>query len=162
MKTKGFTLIELVIVVVILGILAVTALPRFIDLQTDARISALQGLLGAMQGANDQLIGVSSVQGLDTVASSSVIVEGETVAIAFGYARADNANAWSRILEANIEDSTWGNDNADWYFNNDDAGDSIITFMPRSRRNQGDSCFLTYNEATSASAPSYILTTDGC
>ena len=50
-KQEGFTLIELIVVIVILGILAVTAAPKFIDLQGDARASALQGLAGAMKGA---------------------------------------------------------------------------------------------------------------
>lgn len=47
-RQGGFTLIELVVVIVILGILAVTAAPRFLNLQDDARESALQGLKGAM------------------------------------------------------------------------------------------------------------------
>ena len=50
-KQEGFTLIELIVVIVILGILAVTAAPKFIDLQGDARASTLQGLAGAMKGA---------------------------------------------------------------------------------------------------------------
>jgi prepilin-type N-terminal cleavage/methylation domain-containing protein len=50
-KEAGFTLIELVIVIVILGILAATAAPKFMNLQKDARIAKLEGYAGALKSA---------------------------------------------------------------------------------------------------------------
>lgn len=50
-KSKGFTLIELVIVIVVLGIVAVTAAPRFLNIQGDARDSTLEGVAAKLETA---------------------------------------------------------------------------------------------------------------
>jgi len=47
----GFTLIELVVVIVVLGILAAVAVPRFINVQTEARVAVMQGLAGSVASA---------------------------------------------------------------------------------------------------------------
>ena len=52
MNRRGFTLIELVMVIVIIGILASIAIPRFVDLTTQAKISATKGSLGAIRAAS--------------------------------------------------------------------------------------------------------------
>lgn len=49
---RGFTLIELVMVIVILGVLAAVAIPKFVDLSGDARAAATQGVAGALSSAS--------------------------------------------------------------------------------------------------------------
>ncbi len=65
-KQQGFTLIELVMVIVILGILAATAIPKFTNLQDDARAAAVQGVagnLGAGSAINFAVRSITTVNG---------------------------------------------------------------------------------------------------
>lgn len=78
----GFTLIELVVVITILGILAAFAIPRFANLDTQARASAISGLAGTMRSAAALAHAEYLAAG---TAPASVTMEGQTVTLVNGY-----------------------------------------------------------------------------
>jgi MSHA pilin protein MshA len=80
-KQRGFTLIELVVVIVILGILAAFAVPRFMGLETQARIASVNALEGSLRSAATMAHGVA----LATGNPATINVEGQVITMTFGY-----------------------------------------------------------------------------
>jgi MSHA pilin protein MshA len=80
-RASGFTLIELVVVITILGILAAFAVPRFINMQAKAREAAIQSLQGAVRSASSLTHSMWMVSGQP----ATVPVEGATITMTNGY-----------------------------------------------------------------------------
>lgn len=90
-KQSGFTLIELVLVIVILGILAAAALPRFSDLSTQARVASVNGLAGSVRSAAAIAHATQLARGISSVAAG-VNIDGGVVDFAAGYPTAATIN----------------------------------------------------------------------
>jgi len=87
-QQSGFTLIELIMVIVILGILSAFALPRFADLSGDAERAAVEGALGASKSASaiaHSACLASSACNATAATGESVTLEGQAVSLVFGY-----------------------------------------------------------------------------
>ncbi len=142
-KQAGFTLIELVMVIVILGILSAFALPRFADLGGQARQAVFDGANGASRSAIAIVHAQALAEGKTAASGETVTLEGQTVNLAYGYPTAadlDVAAAFDGITYAVA------------------SGVGTITV---------GACTSTYTEATGATtgAPIAITTAataDGC
>lgn len=91
-RSAGFTLIELVVVIVILGVLAAVAVPKFVDLQSEARSSVIQGVEGAIRGSATLVYSKALIEGSESNATDTVTLSGTiTVDTVFGYPAATAA-----------------------------------------------------------------------
>lgn len=90
-KQSGFTLIELIMVIVIVGILAAVALPRFADLQGEARYAKGQALFGTIRSAT-AIVHATALARKQTGATGSITLEGQTINLAYGYPKATVVN----------------------------------------------------------------------
>ena len=136
-KEKGFTLIELVMVIVILGILAAFALPRFADLGNEARTASLQGAVGAVKSAAS----IAHAQWLaDGNNAATVVLDGVTVDMsAGGYTDAVAATATPPGITAAAQ-----TDATDFSFDASTGVFTITGYTPAS----GTQCQFTYDETS--------------
>lgn len=97
-RNAGFTLIELVIVIIVLGILAATAVPKFINLQDDAKVAAMKGVEAAIHSGANMIFSKAAIKGVETQSGQAVSAAGSTVAVEYGYPAATSA-ALGSVLE---------------------------------------------------------------
>ena len=155
-QQSGFTLIELVAVIVLLGILSVTALPKFVNLQTDARSSTLDGVKAAMQGASTQVYAKALIAGVEAIAegaTAKVVVNGGDVFLDFGYP-INTAMEGLLDLSGDLTVDTTANNRV------------RIGFLRGAATLAAGDCYQEYLQATQAggviSAPTYTEDYSGC
>ncbi|RTE86385.1 MULTISPECIES: prepilin-type N-terminal cleavage/methylation domain-containing protein [Gammaproteobacteria] len=159
-QQKGFTLIELIIVIVILGILAVTAAPRFFDFGSDARAATLGGLESSVKGAMEITYARALVAGESETASVSL--SNPAVDIVFGYPAATATG----IMEALADDSDWGSVVATADVGAVTTDDLLIypsDVSVTATVSPDTECYLIYTEAADASTPPSVeVVSTGC
>jgi MSHA pilin protein MshA len=169
---KGFTLIELIIVIVVLGILAVTAAPQFFNFSGDARESAVKGLKGNIQGAYQTVYAKAAIEGKlgdsDTLNENTTSTD-DDIALVYGYPAAD--------ADGIVEAANLGTNGDDWVFASGDgtgtaAADTFYIapagFSSLSDTSTADdifdaSCYVSYVAADSADTPPTVaIDVNGC
>ena len=141
---QGFTLIELVVVITILGILAAFAIPRFAALDGAARTAAMSAMVGTMRSAAALAHAQYLVAG---TSPASVTMDGAAVSLAFGYPDAAG-------IGAAIQDTTTG-------FTSATVG-STVTFTKTGAATP-TTCIGTYTAAAAVNtAPVIAGNTAGC
>ena len=142
----GFTLIELIVVIVILGILAVTAAPKFIDLQSDARLATLNGMKAAINSAVSLTYGKSLVNGKEKEEKVSITINGSPVDVCYGYPCAA-ATEIQKVLDIGDFNACTAVVAGDWCFEDGAAGDSSIKIFVANGYSESSKCFLKYEQA---------------
>jgi len=161
-RQQGFTLIELVAVIVLLGILAVTALPKFVNLQSDARTAVIRGISGSIQAAAAQVYARALVTSAEAANPGSVTAGAIAVQTIFGYPQAVG-NAANGIADLIQFDGSGG---VAWNAGAVDA--DLSRFIGYDRDGAGgvtlaDACYVQYVQPTAVNlAPTINVVITGC
>ncbi|MEC7689673.1 MAG: type II secretion system protein [Pseudomonadota bacterium] len=154
MRAGGFTLIELVIVLTLIGVLSAVAAPRFIDYQSDVVLASTRSLAGTLRSASDMVYAKALIEHKEHLSRSTVTIQGQTIDIHYGYPTGTDAGI-HRAVSIDAED--WNtrasvSTNAIIYWHGTFTGDAW-----------GTQCFIRFKESASkGAAPVIDLITGGC
>ncbi|GIU10373.1 MULTISPECIES: prepilin-type N-terminal cleavage/methylation domain-containing protein [unclassified Shewanella] len=172
-RRTGFTLIEMVVVIIVLGIIAVIALPKFVNFHSDSKVATLDGIAAAMKSGLDLVHSKAVIEG-EAKGAGSIEHAGITIPLYNGYPAVDGTDsfdelnrqvrAWLDIDSVSLTTIKLDNNAAPFFIDKSTANNHIYIFFSEDLNDKSVSfnCHIRYENAINSTEPVITVKHSDC
>lgn len=172
-QKNGFTLIEMVVVIIVLGILAVIALPKFVNFNADSKVAVFDGIAAAMKSGLSMVHSKAVIEG-ENIGAGSIEQAGVLIPLYNGYPAVDGndsfdelnrqVQAWLDIDSVSLTAIELDNNAAPFFIDKSTANNYIYIFFSEDLNDKSVSfnCHIRYENAINTTEPIITVKHSDC